>query len=163
MWGVNTPSEAEKKLRVQRAEFADIEPQNLEEPALKLVGRDIYEKLIKGYTEKQWGRKCTDLPAFIINRLPVRLIYDNNYFNHPHQGIPIGGYTSMVERMLEGVDVRLGEDYLENKGVYDEMADRVIYTGMIDEYYGYRYGALQYRSLRFETEALDIPNYQVTH
>ena len=160
MWGVNTPSEAEKKLRVQRAEFADIEPQNLEEQALKLVGRDIYEKLIKGYTEKQWGRPCTELPAFIIKRLPVRLTYDNNYFNHPHQGIPVGGYTAMVERMLEGVDVRLNEDYLKDKSTYGEMAEQVIFTGMIDEYYGYRYGALQYRSLRFETEVLDIPNYQ---
>ena len=161
MWGVNTPAEAEEKLVKQRAEYADIEtPQNLEEQALKLVGRDIYEKLIKGYTEKQWGRKCTELPAFIIKRLPVRLTYDNNYFNHPHQGIPIGGYTAMVERMLDGVDVRLNEDYLKDKDAYDGLADQVIFTGMIDEYYGYRYGALQYRSLRFETEVIDIPNFQ---
>ena len=160
MWGVNTPQEAEDKLREQRAEFADIEPSNLEEQALKLVGRDIYEKLIKGYTEKQWGRPCRELPAFIIKRLPVRMIYDNNYFNHPHQGIPAGGYTAMVERMMEGVEVRLGEDYLKDQNAYGSLAEQVIFTGMIDEYYGYRYGALQYRSLRFETEALDIPNYQ---
>ena len=161
MWGVNTPAEAEEKLAEQRAEYADVEvPQNLEEQALTLVGRDIYEKLIKGYTEKQWGRKCTELPAFIIKRLPVRLIYDNNYFNHPHQGIPVGGYTAMVERMLDGVEVRLNEDYLTDKGGYNALADKIIYTGQIDEYYGYRYGALQYRSLRFETEVLDIPNFQ---
>ena len=160
MWGVNTPQEADEKLKEQRAEFADIGPQNLEEQALKLVGRDIYEKLIKGYTEKQWGRKCTELPAFIIKRLPVRMVYDNNYFDHPHQGIPCGGYTAMVSRMLDGIEVRLCEDYLEKRDVYDEMAGHVIFTGMIDEYYGYRYGALQYRSLRFETEVLDMTNYQ---
>lgn len=160
MWGINTPEEAEKKLSEQRSGFTDIEPQNLEEQALKLVGRDIYEKLIKGYTEKQWGRLCTELPAFIIKRLPVRMTYDNNYFNHPHQGIPVGGYTAMVEQMLEGVEVRLGEDYLKDKNSYDTIAEQVIFTGMIDEYYDYCYGALQYRSLRFETEVLDIPNYQ---
>ena len=160
MWGVNTPQEAEKKLAEQRAEFADIEPQNLEEQALKLVGRDIYEKLIKGYTEKQWGRPCIELPAFIIKRLPVRLIFDNNYFNHPYQGIPVGGYTAMVERMLSGVEVRLGVDYLAERESFNQLAENIVYTGQIDEFYGYRYGALQYRSLRFETETLDIGNYQ---
>lgn len=160
MWGVNTPQEAEKKLTEQRAEFADIEPKNLEEQALKLVGRDVYEKLIKGYTEKQWGKQCCDLPAFIIKRLPVRLVYDNNYFDHPHQGIPEGGYTSMIERMLEGIEVRLNEDYLLERKSFDELADRIIYTGQIDEFYGYRFGTLQYRSLRFETEVLNVGNYQ---
>lgn len=160
MWGVNTPKEAEQKLSEQRAEFADIEPRNLEEQALKLVGRDIYEKLIKGYTEKQWGRPCTELPAFIIRRLPVRMTYDNNYFNHPHQGIPIGGYTAMVKRMLDGIEVRLGVDYLAEREVYVDAADTVIYTGPIDEYYGYRLGTLQYRSLRFETEVVDTENFQ---
>ena len=160
MWGVSTPEDAEQKLSEQRAEFADIEPKNLEEQALKLVGRDIYEKLIKGYTEKQWGRPCTELPAFIIRRLPVRMIYDNNYFNHPHQGIPVGGYTAMVKRMLEGIEVRLGVDYLMERETYADAADTVIYTGPIDEYYGYRLGTLQYRSLRFETEVLDIGNFQ---
>ena len=160
MWGVNTPHEAEEKLLEQRAEFVDIVPQNLEEQALKLVGRDIYEKLVKGYTEKQWGRPCSELPAFIIKRLPVRMTYDNNYFNHPHQGIPVGGYTAMVERILDGIEVRLNEDYLKEKRAYDGLAGQVIFTGMIDEYYGYQYGALQYRSLRFETEVLEAGNYQ---
>lgn len=160
MWGVNTPQEAEEKLAEQRAEFAAIEPANLEEQALKLAGRDIYDKLVKGYTQKQWGRPCTELPAFIIKRLPVRLIYDNNYFNHPHQGIPVDGYTAMVERMLEGIEVRLGVDYLNDRVAYNAVADQVIFTGMIDEYYDYRFGELQYRSLRFETEVLDIPNFQ---
>ena len=160
MWGVNTPAEAEEKLAEKRAEFADVEPQNLEEQALKLVGRDIYEKLVKGYTQKQWGRPCSELPAFIIKRLPVRMIYDNNYFNHPHQGIPMGGYTAMVERMLSGIEVRLGEDYLSDRVGYDALADAIIYTGQIDEYYGYRFGTLQYRSLRFETEVLDTGNFQ---
>lgn len=160
MWGVNTPAEAEGKLAEQRAEFANIEPKNLEEQALKLVGRDIYEMLIKGYTEKQWGKPCSELPAFIIKRLPVRMIYDNNYFNHPHQGIPIGGYTAMVEKMLDGIEVRLGVDYLSEREVYEALADKVIYTGQIDEYYGYCFGELQYRSLRFETEVIDVGNYQ---
>lgn len=160
MWGVNTPQGAEAKLAEQRAEFADIEPANLEEQALKLVGRDIYEKLIKGYTEKQWGRLCSELPAFIIRRLPVRMIFDNNYFNHPYQGIPIGGYTAMVERMLSGIDIKLNEDYLSDRNFYNELADQVVFTGQIDEYYGYRYGALQYRSLRFESEILDMGNFQ---
>lgn len=162
MWpDVKTPVDAEKNLAEQRAEFADIEvPQNLEEQALKLVGRDIYEKLIKGYTEKQWGRKCTELPAFIIKRLPVRLTFDNNYFNHPHQGIPFGGYTAMIEKMLDGVEVRLNEDYLTDRDAYNALADQIIYTGQIDEYYDYQFGELKYRSLRFETEVLDIPNFQ---
>ncbi len=162
MWAdVKTPADAERKLAEQRAEFADIEvPQNLEEQALKLVGRDIYKKLIKGYTEKQWGRKCTELPAFIIKRLPVRLTFDNNYFNHPHQGIPVDGYTAMVEKMLDGIEVKTGEDYLSDRESYDALADQIIYTGQIDEYYGYKFGELQYRSLRFETEVLDIGNYQ---
>ena len=161
MWpDVKSPADAEKKLVEQRVEFADIEPKNLEEQALKLVGRDIYEKLIKGYTQKQWGRPCTELPTFIIKRLPVRLTFDNNYFNHPHQGIPLGGYTAMVERMLKGVEVRLNEDYLTNREKYDAMADTVIYTGQIDEFYDYRFGELQYRSLRFETEVLDTGNFQ---
>lgn len=160
MWGAGTPQEAEKKLAEQRAEFAGIEPENLEEQALKLIGRDIYEKLIKGYTQKQWGRPCTELPAFIIRRLPVRLVFDNNYFDHPYQGIPIGGYAAMVEKMLSGIEVRLGEDYLAGRGAFDRLADAVVYTGQIDEYYGYCFGELQYRSLRFETEVLDTGNYQ---
>ena len=161
MWSdVRTPEEAEKKLAEQRAEFADIEPQNLEEQALKLVGRDIYEKLIKGYTEKQWGRPCRELPAFIIKRLPVRLTFDNNYFNHPHQGIPKDGYTGFVEKLLDGIEVRLNTDFLKERDTFMNMADRIIYTGPIDEYYDYCFGALEYRSLRFETEVLNVANYQ---
>ena len=159
MWGINTPAEAEEIISKQRQEIKG-EPKNLEEQAISLVGRDIYEKLIKGYTEKQWGRDCKDLPAFIIKRLPVRMRYDNNYFNHPHQGIPVGGYTKMVEKMLEGIEVRLGIDYLENKAEYDSLAKKVVYTGPIDAYFNYQYGNLQFRSLRFETEVLDIKNYQ---
>ncbi len=160
MWGVNTPEEAQQKLEEQRAEYADTEPSNLEEQAIKLVGRDIYEKLIKGYTEKQWGRSCSELPAFIIKRLPLRMTYDNNYFNHPHQGIPIGGYTKMVEKMLDGVEVKLGVDYLYEREALGKDAEKIVYTGQIDEYYDYRFGALQYRSLKFETEVLNVPNYQ---
>lgn len=161
MWpDVRTPDDAKRKLEEERAEFADIEPYNLEEQALKLVGRDIFEKLIKGYTQKQWGRECRELPPFIIKRLPVRLTFDNNYFNHPHQGIPTDGYTKMVENMLEGIEVRLNADYLKDRETFDSLADMVIYTGPIDEYYGYRFGELEYRSLRFETEMLDIDNYQ---
>ena len=155
MWGVNTPEEAEAKIEEQRREIKG-EPGNLEEQAIKLVGRDIYEKLIKEYTEKQWGRECRELPAFIIRRLPVRMRYDNNYFNHPYQGIPIGGYTKMVARMLDGIEIRLNIEYKKN----EISASKVVYTGPIDEYFGYRYGALQYRSLKFETEILDKPNYQ---
>ncbi len=159
MWGVVTPAEAEVKINEQRAEITG-EPQNLEEQAISLVGRDIYEKLVKGYTEKQWGRKCTELPAFIIKRLPVRLTFDNNYFNALYQGIPVGGYTRMVENMLDGIEVRLGVDYLECKNELDQLADQVVYTGAIDAYFGFCLGNLEYRSVRFETEVLDIPNFQ---
>lgn len=159
MWGVVTPGEAAAKIASQRAEVRG-EPQNLEEQAISLVGRDIYEKLVKGYTEKQWGRSCTDLPAFIIKRLPVRLTFDNNYFNALYQGIPIGGYTKLVERMLEGVEVRLNTDYLANKAGLDALAEKVVYTGPIDAYFGYRLGALEYRSVRFETEVLDMSSFQ---
>ncbi len=160
MWGVITPEEAEAKLLEQRREAGIENPKNLEEQALSLIGKDVYEKLIKGYTEKQWGRKATELPAFIIKRLPVRLTYDNNYFNDSHQGIPKEGYTALVERMLEGTPVRLNTDFLENREELMELADKIIYTGMIDEYYHYCYGELEYRSLRFETEVLDMKNYQ---
>ena len=159
MWGVTTPEEAAEKIAEQRKEITS-EPKNLEEQAISLVGRDIYEKLIKGYTEKQWGRECKDLPAFIIKRLPVRLTFDNNYFNALYQGIPIGGYTKMVANMLEGVEVRTGVDYLAAKDNWDSQARMVVYTGPIDEYYGYSLGNLEYRSVRFETELLDIPSYQ---
>lgn len=159
MWNVETPEEAAAKIEEQRKEIIG-EPQNLEEQAISLVGRDIYEKLVKGYTEKQWGRDCKDLPAFIIKRLPVRLTFDNNYFNALFQGIPVGGYTRMVENMLEGIEVRLGIDYLENKEELDAMAQHVVYTGPIDAYFGYSLGYLQYRSVRFENEVLDISNFQ---
>ena len=159
MWGVVTPEEAAAKIAEQRKEITS-EPRNLEEQAISLVGRDIYEKLIKGYTEKQWGRDCRDLPAFIIKRLPVRLTFDNNYFNALYQGIPIGGYTKMVENMLSGIEVRLEEDYLKNKAAWDAMAKTVIYTGPIDAYFAYQLGTLAYRSVRFETELLDMPNFQ---
>lgn len=160
MWGVITPAEAKAKIEEQRKEAGITEPKNLEEQALSLVGRDIYEKLVKGYTEKQWGRRATELPAFIIKRLPVRFIYDNNYFNDRYQGIPEGGYTQICEKMLKGAEVRLNVDYFANKSELDALADKVLFTGMIDEYYGYRYGELEYRSLRFETETLDCENYQ---
>ena len=159
MWGVVTPEEAKAKIEEQRKEITK-EPENLEEQAISLVGRDIFEKLIKGYTEKQWGRDCKDLPAFIIKRLPVRLTFDNNYFNALYQGIPVGGYTKMVANMLDGVEVRLGEDYLEKKAEYDALAEKVIYTGPIDAYFDYQMGYLEYRSVRFETELLDKPNFQ---
>ncbi len=160
MWGVVTPQEAEAKIEAQRREAGITEPKNLEEQAISLVGRDIFEKLIKGYTEKQWGRDCKDLPAFIIKRLPVRLTFDNNYFNALYQGIPMGGYTKMVANMLDGIEVRLNVDYLTNKAELDTLADKVVYTGAIDAYFGYQLGALEYRSVRFETEVLDIPNFQ---
>ena len=160
MWGVVTPQEAADRIEQQKREAGITEPKNLEEQAISLVGRDIYEKLIKVYTEKQWGRPCDQLPSFIIRRLPVRLTFDNNYFNALYQGIPMGGYTAMVANMLEGIEVKLGVDYLENKAELDAMADRVIYTGAIDAYFGYALGALEYRSVRFETEVLDIPNFQ---
>ncbi len=159
MWGVTTPEAAQARIEEQRKEITG-EPQNLEEQAISLVGRDIYEKLIKGYTEKQWGRDCKDLPPFIIKRLPVRFTYDNNYFNAAHQGIPVGGYTRMVERMLEGIDVELGADYLADKERYDALADKVVYTGPIDAYFGYSLGHLEYRLVRFENETLDIPDFQ---
>lgn len=160
MWGVTTPAEAEAMIEKQRREAGITEPRNLEEQAISLVGTDIYEKLVKGYTEKQWGRPCSELPAFIIKRLPVRLTFDNNYFNALYQGIPTGGYTRMVEHMLEGIEVRLGVDYLAEKEQLDSLAEKVVYTGPIDAYFGYGLGALEYRSIRFETEVLDMPNYQ---
>ena len=160
MWGVVTPAEAAAKIEEQKREAGITDPKNLEEQAISLVGTDIYEKLVKGYTEKQWGRDCRDLPAFIIKRLPVRLTFDNNYFNALYQGIPMGGYTKMVENMLSGIEVRLNVDYFENKAELDALADKVIYTGPIDAYFGYRLGNLEYRSVRFETEVLDIPNFQ---
>lgn len=159
MWGVVTPEEAAAKIEEQRKEIIG-EPKNLEEQAISLVGRDIYEKLVKGYTEKQWGRECKDLPAFIIKRLPVRLTFDNNYFNALYQGIPVGGYTRMVSHMLDGIEVRLGVDYLEHKAEFDAMAKKVVYTGAIDAYFNYSLGNLEYRSVRFENEILDIPNFQ---
>lgn len=159
MWGVVTPEEAAAKIEEQKKEITG-EPKNLEEQAISLVGRDIYEKLVKGYTEKQWGRDCKDLPAFIIKRLPVRLTFDNNYFNALYQGIPIGGYTKLIEKMLEGIEVRLNVDYLENKEELDKLAEKVIYTGPIDAYFDYKLGTLEYRSARFENEILDKPNFQ---
>ena len=160
MWNIRTPQEAKEIIEKQRKETGITDPQNLEEQALFLGGRDIYEKLIKGYTEKQWGRDCKDLPAFIIKRLPVRLTFDNNYFNALYQGIPIGGYTKLIEKMLEGIEVRLNVDYLENKEELDKLAEKVIYTGPIDAYFDYKLGTLEYRSVRFENEILDKPNFQ---
>ena len=160
MWGVVTPEQAAEKIRQQRDAAGITEPKNLEEQAISLVGTDVYEKLVKGYTEKQWGRPCAELPAFIIRRLPVRLTFDNNYFDALYQGVPNGGYTPMVEGMLEGVEVRLGVDYLENRDELNALAEKVVYTGPIDAYFGHRLGALEYRSLRFETEVLDEPNFQ---
>lgn len=159
MWGVVTPEEAAAKIEEQRQEITG-EPQNLEEQAISLVGRDIYEKLVKGYTEKQWGRDCKELPAFIIKRLPVRLTFDNNYFNALYQGIPIGGYTKMVANLLDGIDVQLNEDYLVDRAKWDALADKVVYTGAIDAFFDYSLGNLEYRSVRFENEVLDIPNFQ---
>ena len=173
MWGVVTPEEAAAKIDEQKRDYiarkqaerglaadAPFEPQNLEEQAISLIGVDIYEKLIKGYTEKQWGRPCTELPSFIIKRLPVRLTFDNNYFNALYQGIPVGGYTQMVANMLDGIEVELGVDYLAEKAKYDSLAEKVVYTGAIDAYFGYQLGTLEYRSVRFETELLDQPNFQ---
>ena len=159
MWGVITPEEAEKKIEEQRKEIIG-EPKNLEEQAISLVGRDIYEKLVKGYTEKQWGRDCRELPSFIIKRLPVRMTFDNNYFNALYQGIPIGGYTKMIENILEDIEVRLNIDYLMNKKELDLLAEKIVYTGPIDAYFNYCLGTLEYRSVRFETEVLNTPNYQ---
>ena len=160
MWGVVTPDEAAAKIEEQRKAAGITEPKNLEEQAISLVGTDIYEKLIKGYTQKQWGRPCTELPAFIIKRLPVRLTFDNNYFNALYQGIPIGGYTKLAENLLDGIEVRLGVDYLKNREELDALTDRIVFTGPIDEFFGYALGPLEYRSVRFETEILDSPNFQ---
>ena len=160
MWGVITPEDAAAKIEEQRKEAGITEPRNLEEQAISLVGRDIYEKLIKGYTEKQWGRECKDLPSFIIKRLPVRLTFDNNYFNALYQGIPVGGYTRMVANLLDGIEVRFNTDYLENKEELDALAEKVVYTGPIDAYFDYKLGTLEYRSVRFETETLNKPNFQ---
>jgi UDP-galactopyranose mutase len=160
MWGVVTPQEAEAEIARQRQAAGITDPKNLEEQAISLVGTDIYEKLVKGYTEKQWGRECRDLPAFIIKRLPVRLTFDNNYFNALYQGIPMGVYTKLVANILDGIEVRLGVDYLENKAQWDTMAEKIVFTGAIDAYFGYQLGALEYRSVRFETEVLDMPNFQ---
>ena len=160
MWGVVTPEEAAAKIEEQKKEAGITNPQNLEEQAISLVGKDIFEKLVKGYTEKQWGRDCKELPAFIIKRLPVRLTFDNNYFNALYQGIPMGGYTKLVENILGDIEVRTGVDYLEHKAEYDALADRGVYTGAIDAYFDYKLGALEYRSVRFETEVLDMPNFQ---
>lgn len=167
MWGVTTPEEAQAKIDEQRAEAvarmkADgvSEPRNLEEQAQVLIGRDIYERLIKGYTEKQWGRKCADLPAFIIKRLPVRLVFDNNYFNDKYQGIPIGGYNKLIDGLLDGVETRTGVDFFDDRTYWGALADRIVFTGKIDEFYGYRFGKLNYRTVRFEQEIIDKPNYQ---
>lgn len=160
LWGVKTPAEAKDKIEEQLAETNITEPKNLEEQAIKLIGKDIYEKLIKGYTEKQWGTRATELPAFIINRLPVRFTYDNNYFNDKYQGIPIGGYTKIIEKMLEGIEVQLETDFFKNRSYFEEIADKIVFTGMIDEFYNYEFGTLEYRSLRFEHEILDEENHQ---
>lgn len=160
MWNIRTPEQAKEIIASQIADLGITEPHNLEEQALSLVGRDVYEKLIKGYTEKQWGRDCKELPAFIIKRLPLRFVYDNNYFNDRYQGIPIGGYTAIIEKMLEGIEVRTGTDYFDFIRDNKNIAGKTVFTGMIDEYYGYCYGPLQYRSVRFETEVLDCENYQ---
>jgi UDP-galactopyranose mutase len=160
MWGVVAPEAAKKKIEEQRSMNFVEHPQNLEEQAINLVGKDIYEKLIRGYTEKQWGRPCSELPAFIIRRLPVRFTYDNNYFNADYQGIPVGGYTAMVERMIEGIEVKLNTDYFKEKSKWDSVAEKVVYTGPVDAYFDYKFGILEYRSVRFETEILNIENFQ---
>ena len=160
LWGIVTPKEAKIKIEEQKKEFSITEPKNLEEQAISLIGKDIYEKLIKGYTEKQWGRKATELPAFIIKRLPVRFTYDNNYFNDRYQGIPIGGYTKIIEKMLEGIEIKLNTNFFDNREYFENIAEKIVFTGMIDEFYNYKFGRLEYRSLRFETEILDEENYQ---
>ncbi len=160
LWGVITPEEAKQKIEEEKKEAGITEPQNLEEQAISLVGKTIYEKLVKGYTEKQWGKKATELPSFIIKRLPVRFTYDNNYFNDRYQGIPIGGYTQIIEKMLDGIEVRLNYDYFDHREEVNQMADKIIFTGPIDKFYDYQFGKLEYRSLRFETEMLNISNYQ---
>ena len=160
MWGVRTPAEAKEIIQRQIKEAGITRPKNLEEQAISLVGKDIYEKLVKGYTEKQWGRRATELPSFIIRRLPVRYVYDNNYFNDKYQGIPVGGYTKIIERMLEGTEVRLMTDFFANREILAKEAENIVFTGMIDAYYDYCFGELEYRSLRFETEVLNMENYQ---
>lgn len=167
MWGTKTPQEAIAKIEEQRKEALEwikttgvTEPQNLEEQALSLIGKDIYERLIKGYTEKQWGRKCRDLPSFIIKRLPVRFVYDNNYFNDPYQGIPVGGYNLLIEALLEGIEKQVGVDYFTNRDYFNKLATQIVFTGKIDEFYDYRFGNLEYRTVRFEQETMEIPNYQ---
>ena len=160
MWGVVTPQEAMAKIEEQKSEAGITNPRNLEEQAISLVGKDIFEKLVKGYTEKQWGRSCAELPAFIIKRLPVRMTFDNNYFNALYQGIPIGGYTKLIENMLHGIEVQLGVDYLKNRDKYNEMANKVVYTGAIDAFYDFQFGYLEYRSVTFDTEVLNMPNFQ---
>lgn len=160
LWGVKTPREAQEKIEEQKKEYGIVKPKNLEEQAISLIGKDIYEKLIKGYTEKQWGRDAKDLPSFIIKRLPVRFTYDNNYFNDRYQGIPIGGYTKIIEKILEGIEVRLNSNFFDKREEYENIADKIVFTGMIDEYYNYCFGKLEYRSLKFETEVLSEENYQ---
>ena len=160
LWGVVTPEEAKAKINKQIKEADIVKPKNLEEQAISLVGKDIYEKLIKGYTQKQWGRACTELPSFIIKRLPVRFTYDNNYFNDIYQGIPIGGYTKIIEKMLDGIEVRLNCDFFENRERLESISNKIVFTGMIDQFYDYKFGELEYRSLRFEEELLDCENYQ---
>ena len=160
LWGVITPEEAKSKIDSQIKESGITEPKNLEEQAISLVGKDIYEKLIKGYTQKQWGRPCTELPSFIIKRLPVRFTYDNNYFNDTYQGIPIGGYTQIIEKMLDGIEVKLNYDFFEHREELENIAEKIVFTGMIDQYYNYQLGTLEYRSLKFEEEIIDCENYQ---
>ncbi len=160
LWGVVTPKEAQEKIEEEKKQACILEPKNLEEQAISLVGKTIYEKLVKGYTEKQWGRKCTELPSFIIKRLPVRFIYDNNYFNDLYQGIPIGGYTQIIEKMLDGIEVRLNCDFFKNREELESIAEKIVFTGQIDKYYNYCFGELEYRSLKFETETLSEQNYQ---
>lgn len=160
LWGVTTPKEAKNKIEEEKKKAGIIEPKNLEEQAISLVGQTIYEKLVKGYTEKQWGKKAEELPSFIIKRLPVRFTYDNNYFNDTYQGIPIGGYTKIIQKMLDGTEVKLNTDFFENREYFEDIADKIVFTGMIDKYYNYKYGELEYRSLRFETEILDEKNFQ---
>ena len=160
LWGVKTPQEAMEKIEQQRQESGIVEPKNLEEQAISLVGKDIYEILIKGYTEKQWGRKCTDLPAFIIKRLPVRFTFDNNYFNDTYQGIPIGGYNRLIDGLLDGIEVQVDTDYFENRAYFDSLAEQLVFTGKIDEYYNYQFGPLEYRTVEFEEEVIDCSNYQ---
>jgi UDP-galactopyranose mutase len=160
LWGVKTPEEAKAKIEEQRKNAGITEPRNLEEQAISLVGKDIYEILIKGYTEKQWGRKCTELPAFIIKRLPVRFTFDNNYFNDTYQGIPIGGYNKLINGLLSGVETKCNTDFFENRDYFESIADKIVFTGKIDEFYNYRFGKLEYRTVMFETETLDCENYQ---